>query len=132
MKKTTKNPAPCTDGDRASELVKVRNTDKIDNTPSRKNRQRHVLKAVVFENGKERFFIVRGQTAKALKALVTAGSKGCTAFEVASWAYRFSAYCHDLIHKHGLNIRTDKETHEGGWHGRHVLESQVSISDSND
>ncbi len=132
MKKIIKNPAPFADGDRASDIVKVRNTDKIDNTSNSQNRQRHVLKAVVHDNGKERFFIVRGQTAKALKALVTAGSKGCTALEVASWAYRFAAYCHDLIHKHGLKIRTDKETHVGGWHGRHVLESHVSISDSND
>jgi len=76
---------------------------------------------------KRHTFIVQGQTAKALKALVEAGEKGVTALEAASWAYRFSAYCHDLKHKHGLNIRTDRESHEAGWHGRHVLITPVTI-----
>jgi len=70
---------------------------------------------------------VHGQTAKSLLALVEAGDKGVTAQEVSSWALRFAAYCHDLKHKFGLSIRTDREEHEGGWHGRHVLETDVSI-----
>lgn len=127
MIETVKNPAPSANGDRASEFVKVRNTDKPNTTPTPKKRQRLVLSVAVSENGKERFFTVRGQTAKALMALIRAGTKGCTALEVTSWAYRFAAYCHDLIHKHGLVIRTDKETHDGGWHGRHVLLSNVRI-----
>jgi hypothetical protein len=129
MSSTIKNPAPFADGDRASKLVKVRNPDNQDTTPNTKARQRVVLDVAVSENGKERFFTVRGQTAKALWALIGAGSRGCTALEAASWAYRFAAYCHDLIHKHGLVIRTDKEPHEGGWHGRHVLVSNVRICD---
>lgn len=76
---------------------------------------------------KECFITVRGQTAKSLLALVEAYPKGVTAQEVSSWALRFAAYCHDLIHKHGLSIRTDREQHEGGWHGRHVLETPVEI-----
>lgn len=129
MRNSNKYPAPSANGDRASKLVKVRNTDKQDTTSNTKARQRLVLNVAVSENGNERFFTVRGQTAKTLKALIERGSKGCTAQEAASWAYRFAAYCHDLIHKHGLTIRTDKENHEGGWHGRHVLESDVRICD---
>ncbi len=74
-------------------------------------------------------FTVRGQTAKALLWLSDAGKKGVTAQEVSSWAYRFSAYCWDLRHKHGLTIVTHKESHEGGWHGRHELTSPVTILD---
>ncbi|WP_169546507.1 winged helix domain-containing protein [Sneathiella aquimaris] len=94
--------------------------------------KRMKLTASYLVNGKPYYFTVQGQTAKALKALVEAGAKGVTALEAASWAYRFSAYCHDLIHKHGLNIRTDKEKHPGGWYGRHVLETDVTISDAED
>lgn len=72
-------------------------------------------------------FTVTGQTAKALLALVGAGSKGVTALEVAGWAYRFAAYCHDLRHKHGLAIETVHESHDSGWHGRYVLLSPVQI-----
>ena len=75
-------------------------------------------------------FIVHGQTAKALRALIAAGAKGVTAFEVATWAYRFSAYCFDLRHKHGLEIATLKESHAGGWHGRHVLHTVVIIEEA--
>ena len=83
--------------------------------------------AAVIENGQPREFTVQGQTAKSLLALVDAGKRGVTAQEAASWALRLAAYCHDLIHKFGLVIRTDREDHEGGWHGRHVLESPVEI-----
>jgi hypothetical protein len=74
-------------------------------------------------------FIVNGQTAKALAALVAAGPRGVTAQEVAGWAYRFSAYCFDLRRKHGLEIETLHEIHPGGWHGRHVLRSVVTLAD---
>lgn len=81
---------------------------------------------VVTADGVRRF-VVGGQTARALMALVKAGPRGCTALEVSTWALRFAAYCHDLIHKHGLNIITMREDHPGGWHGRHVLLDTVTI-----
>jgi hypothetical protein len=90
-------------------------------------RQRLVVSAETTEAGEPRRFIVRGQTAKALLALVKAGRDGRTAQEVAAWAYRFAAYCFTLIHTHGLAIRCDRESHRGGWHGRHVLETPVRI-----
>ncbi len=71
-------------------------------------------------------FTVTGQTAKALAALMAAGAQGVTALEVNSWAYRLGAYVHELRHRHGLAIETQREPHEGGWHGRYVLHSPVS------
>ncbi len=91
---------------------------------------RAIVHATVFEFGCRRSITVKGQSAKALLALVEAGPRGITAFEAATWAYRLAAYCHDLRHKHGLSIRTDKERHPGGWHGRHVLETDVRIKEN--
>jgi hypothetical protein len=67
------------------------------------------------------------RTASAVVALVKAGNHGRTAAEVSIWAYRFAAYCHDLRHRHGLDIRTDREKHPSGWHDRHVLVTSVEI-----
>jgi len=72
-------------------------------------------------------FVVSGQVAKALEALAAAGGGGVTAGEVASWAYRLGAYVHDLRHDYELAIDTKREPHEGGWHGRYVLRSPVTI-----
>ncbi len=57
---------------------------------------RQVIHATVFEVGYSRIITVKGQTAKALLALVEAGPRGVTALEASSWAYRLAAYCHDL------------------------------------
>ena len=72
-------------------------------------------------------FTVSGQVAKALAALLSAGAAGVTALEVNSWAYRLGAYVHTLRHDYGLAIETVREPHDGGWHGRYVLHSPVSI-----
>lgn len=90
--------------------------------------KRHVINAI----GSNGPFTVRGQTARSLKALVDAGERGVTALEVTCWALRFSAYCFDLRHKHGLVIDTIREPHQGGWHGRHVLRSLVEIVEDHD
>ena len=75
-------------------------------------------------------FTVSGQVAKALAALMSAGTAGVTALEVNSWAYRLGAYVHTLRHDYGLAIETQREAHEGGWHGRYVLRSPVSIGEA--
>jgi hypothetical protein len=86
------------------------------------------IEAFACESDARRPFTVRGQTARALCALVAAGPRGVTALDVSgTWAYRFAAYCHKLRTRHGLAIRTDREPHPGGWHGRHVLETPVVI-----
>lgn len=72
-------------------------------------------------------FVVTGQDAKALCALVTAEARGVTALEVNSWAYRLGAYVWKLRHRHGLAIETRRELHEGGWHARYVLVSPVTL-----
>lgn len=72
-------------------------------------------------------FMVTGQTARALVALVKAGRAGVTALEVNSWAYRLGAYVHRLRHENGLAIETVREKHDGGWHGRYVLRCAVVL-----
>jgi hypothetical protein len=85
------------------------------------------VEAIAYTASGERRFIVRGQTAKALVALINCGDRGVTALEAESWAYRLAVYCYDLRRDHGLVIRCAREEHEGGWHGRHVLETPVRI-----
>ena len=73
---------------------------------------------------------VTGQVAKALEALVAHGAAGVTSLEVASVAYRLAAYVHNLRHDYGLAIATVREPHDGGWHGRYVLHSAVTIAEA--
>lgn len=88
-------------------------------------------KSVTFKawfNGEARIFQVRGQVARTITALANAGKEGVTALEVSSWAYRLSAYIHDLrSDRYNLDINMDPEEHEGGWHGRYVLITPVEI-----
>jgi hypothetical protein len=86
-----------------------------------------IVVASVADVDAERLIETRGQTARALLALVAAGPRGRTALEVSSWALRFAAYCYELRHECGLTIITERESHVGGWHGRHVLLSSVRI-----
>ena len=83
--------------------------------------------AEVLDQNAQRRFTVRGQEARTLAALVKAGPRGCTAFEVSSWALRFAAYTHNLRHDHDLEIITKHEQHESGWHGRHILTTPIRI-----
>lgn len=89
--------------------------------------------AIVHAWGPDGLFVVRGQAAKALIALVNARSHGVTALEVNSWAYRLAAYVHQLRQDYGLTIDMDKEPHgrPGQWHGRYRLVSPVIISGQN-
>ena len=70
---------------------------------------------------------VVGREAQALVWLHEAGPKGITTREARHWAWSLSGYVHDLRHVHGLSIRTVNELHNGGWHGRYVLESSIEI-----
>lgn len=84
-------------------------------------------RAVLSAIGPAGAFTVRGQTAKALKALLHAGDSGITALECNSWAFRLAAYVHELRRRHGLAIEMLREPHgdNGDWHGRYVLRSPV-------
>lgn len=90
---------------------------------------RHRKGHVIHAHGPAGRFVVTGQCAKALAALVKAGDTGITAQEVAGWAYRLAAYVHTLRRSYGLVIDLLKETHgpAGQWHGRYVLLSPVTI-----
>ena len=74
-----------------------------------------------------RIAISARQPRRALTALISAGSKGVTALELSSWAYRLDAYVHTLRHAYGLAIETLREPHDGGWHGRYVLHTPCQI-----
>ena len=82
----------------------------------------------VAATGPSGLFTVTGQVAKALGALVTAGEHGVTALEASSWAFRLGAYVHTLRHRHALAVETVRELHDGGWHGRYVLRSPVTLT----
>lgn len=84
---------------------------------------------VTFEAGDTRA-TVTGQTARTLIALVTAGARGVTAAEVSCWALRLAAYCFVLRRKFNLIIETVREPHDGGWHGRHILQTPVRLLDA--
>ncbi len=70
---------------------------------------------------------VTGQVARALEALVHRGSAGVTALELSSWALRLAHYVFVLRSQFGLVIETEREEHDGGWHGRYRLRSPVVI-----
>lgn len=82
---------------------------------------------VIFKTPDSVEHIVKGRQAQSICWLHLKQDKGVTSQEMSSWALRLGAYIHILRHKHNLNIRTDKEPHEGGSHGRYVLLSKVDI-----
>ena len=69
---------------------------------------RLTVRARVWNADQAREIELSGQIAKALLAPV-------------------AAYSFDLRRRYGLVIRTDREEHPGGWHGRHVLKTRVDI-----
>jgi hypothetical protein len=69
---------------------------------------------------------VSGQTARALLALVNAAGRGVTALEVSTWALRLAAYVH-CLRRLGIAVTMLREPHPGGWHGRYVLASPVTV-----
>jgi len=83
--------------------------------------------ALTVETPSGRIAINARQPKRALTALIRAGSKGVTALELSSWAYRLGAYVHTLRHDYGLTIETLREPHDGGWHGRYVLHTPCQI-----
>lgn len=65
---------------------------------------------------------------KTLNALVDGGIKGITALELSNtWALRLADYVFQIKRGLGIDIETVREEHEGGWHGRYVLISDVQI-----
>lgn len=85
------------------------------------------------KNGREVVFVLNGQKAKTLKALVENGAKGCTALEISkTFALRLSEYVRALRHDelcggYNLDIAIKKEVNPAGWHGRYILCDRVEI-----
>ncbi|WP_421695016.1 winged helix domain-containing protein [Aestuariivirga sp.] len=76
-----------------------------------------------------RAFTVTGRPAETLLSLVEAGPRGITSLEAfqAGWAVRLAAYVHRLRTECGLAIKTSREPHPGGSHGRYILQSPVEL-----
>lgn len=89
------------------------------------------------KNDQEVVFVLKGQKAKTLKALIENGDKGCIALEISkTFALRLSEYIRALRHDnlcggYNLNITTHKEPNPTGWHGRYVLTNKVEILPNN-
>jgi hypothetical protein len=79
------------------------------------------------KNSQEKVFVLNGRDAQTLIALVEAKQKGTTALEISSWALRLSAYIFNLRKECGLDIITNTEPHDGGHHGRYILQDDVKI-----
>jgi hypothetical protein len=98
--------------------------------------KRLVLWFKLIKNGQEVIFVLKGQKAKTLKALIENGDKGCTALEISkTFALRLSEYIRALRSDGlaggcNLNIITNKETNPVGWHGRYILCDNVKIVNS--
>ena len=74
-----------------------------------------------------------GKEALTMLALVAAGPRGITSLETfkAGWAVRLAAYVGDL-RKMSVVISTTREAHDGGSHGRYILQSPVEIVSRSD
>lgn len=100
--------------------------------PPKKSNKRLVETFSIAMGEKEKIFTLRGQMAKSLIALIKAGEKGCNALEVTCWALRFSGYIHFLRKDYGLDILTQKEPHDGGWHARYFLLDEIEVVERSD
>lgn len=104
----------------------------VKNNFSGNNRQTGIVFKLT-KNNQEVVFVLKGQKAKTLKALVEEGRKGCTALEISkTFALRLSEYIRALRRDclcggYNLNIITNKELNPTGWHGRYVLTDKVEI-----
>jgi hypothetical protein len=90
------------------------------------------IKAAAQDPGGEvRSIVCTGQVGRTLRALVEAGPRGVTSLEISTWALRTSHYVFILRRRHGLDIETVREPHDGpagpGTHGRYILKTPVRI-----
>lgn len=95
------------------------------------SRPLEIAAAVQEPGGAERTISCTGQVARTLRALVEVGPRGVTSLEISNWALRLSHYVFLLRRRHGLDIETLREPHDGpsgpGTHGRYILKTPVRI-----
>jgi Winged helix domain len=84
-------------------------------------------------NGPRQFTVSAPSYAKVLRELIKAGEQGITQKDVMWWTTCLAPKICDLRHRHGLNIATIYETHNGGGlHARYVLQDDVrAVAPSN-
>jgi hypothetical protein len=88
--------------------------------------KRFIVKARILPDSMP--FTLRGQEARTLVTLNNRRNLGVTVFDFQGGVgYRLAAYIHTLAKRHFLNVEMTREKHEGGWHGRWFLKSQIEI-----
>lgn len=92
----------------------------------KKTSPRAVPRVIAEIVGGKRFRVV-GRDAETLLLLIRRGERGVTAFDFPGGpAFRLGAYIFDL-RAEGLDIRTDREPHDGGTHARYTLMKPVEV-----
>ena len=72
------------------------------------------------------FLIAHSQATAA--TLVEKGQAGVVAYDFRGGPpFRLPAYTWSLGRNFGLVIETRREAHDGGWHGRFVLHTQIEV-----
>lgn len=97
------------------------------NNYSLNNNKKLTAKFSLNKNSQEKVFVLNGRECQTLIALVEAGQKGITALEISCWALRLAAYVFRLKRDLSLNIITTVEPHNGGNHGRYILQDNVKV-----
>lgn len=117
-----------------STLIRAdKNEDNSNSSNSNQKSKRLVAWFKLNKNNQAVVFVLKGQKAKTLKALIENGEKGCTALDISkTFALRLSEYIRALRRDYlcggfNLNIITHKEPNPTGWHGRYVLTDKVEI-----
>ena len=73
-------------------------------------------------------FTLKEQEAKTLVTLNNLRNQGVTVFDFQGGVgYRLAAYVHTLAKRRFLKIEMMREKHDGGWHGRWFLKSEIEI-----
>ncbi len=88
-----------------------------------------VLATILDNPGEPKTVKLSKRLGQTIRALVETGAAGITALEMSTWALRLGAYIHILRHEYGLAILTVMEPHDGGKHGRYILQSYVTLQE---
>lgn len=86
--------------------------------------------AIIYDEPKPRKVLLKRKVAQTLRALVDRGELGITALEMSNtWALRIADYVFSLRHNHKIGILMVREPHDDGWHGRYILQSNVTLQE---
>lgn len=71
-------------------------------------------------------FVVSGKTARVLRLLATRRG-GITPLDCVPWSLRLASIVHQLRLRRGLEILTEFEPHEGGFHARYICAEPLKV-----